>query len=152
MTALCSDARQGSLAGPSRHKRSRHERIVEVVHEALIQRWERLRGWMEADRAFRRWQEGLQASLRQWEKSDWDEGALLHGAPLIQAESWLAARSEELSATEAEFIAASIALRERRAAEREVLRQRELATERSGAACWPCWLACWPLLQSLHWR
>ena len=32
---------------------------VEIVHEALIQRWERLKAWMDADRAFRTWQETL---------------------------------------------------------------------------------------------
>ena len=105
---------------------------VEVVHEALIQRWERLRGWMETDRAFRAWQERLRASLHQWEASEQDEGALLHGAPLAQAENWLAARPDELSNAESAFIRASIALRERREVEREAQRRRELATERRG--------------------
>ena len=93
--------------------------IVEVVHEALIQRWGQLRAWMDADRAFRTWQEGLRAALRQWETSDRDEGALLRGAPLAQAESWLAERADELSEAERDFIQASVGLRERRQAERE---------------------------------
>jgi WD40 repeat protein/DNA-binding SARP family transcriptional activator len=105
---------------------------AEVVHEALIQRWERLRGWMEADRAFRAWQEGLRASLRQWEASEQDEGALLRGAPLAQAENWLATRPDELGAAETAFIRASIARRERREVQREEQRRRELATERRG--------------------
>ena len=41
--------------------------MVELAHEALIQKWERLRDWMAADRAFRTWQEGLRVALRQWE-------------------------------------------------------------------------------------
>jgi WD40 repeat protein/DNA-binding SARP family transcriptional activator len=103
---------------------------AEVVHEALIQRWERLRRWMETDRAFRSWQEELRTGLRHWENSGRDEGALLRGAPLIQAEAWLAEKPAELSASEARFIEASIALRNRRAAERDAQRQRELAAER----------------------
>jgi WD40 repeat protein/DNA-binding SARP family transcriptional activator len=108
------------------------DETVEIVHEALIQRWERLHGWMAADRAFRSWQEGLRASLRQWEQSGQDEGALLRAAPLAQAEGWLAARPAELSGAETAFIRASLALRGRRAAEREAQRQRELTAERRG--------------------
>ena len=39
--------------------------IVEVVHEALIQNWERLRKWMDEDREFRTWQERLRAAHRE---------------------------------------------------------------------------------------
>jgi len=100
--------------------------IAEVVHEALIQRWGQLRAWIDAHRAFRTWQEGLRASLRQWETSDCDEGALLRGALLAQAESWLAERGDELSGTERDFIRASVGLRERRQAERERRRRRTI--------------------------
>ena len=99
---------------------------VEVVHEALIQRWERLRDWIEADRAFRTWQESLRVAIHQWEITDRDEGALLRGVPLSQAESWLEERGEEFSANERDFIQASIALREHKARELEQQRQREL--------------------------
>ncbi|MEJ2599878.1 MAG: BTAD domain-containing putative transcriptional regulator [Anaerolineales bacterium] len=100
------------------------DETVEVVHEALIQRWGRLRGWMDADRAFRTWQEGLRAALRQWELSNNDEGALLRGVPLSQAEDWLAERRNELSLAELTFIQVSVALRERRQAERDRRRRR----------------------------
>ncbi|MGD2178569.1 MAG: BTAD domain-containing putative transcriptional regulator, partial [Anaerolineae bacterium] len=96
---------------------------VELVHEALIQRWGRLRGWMEADRAFRTWQERLRAALLAWESSGQDEGALLRGAPLVEAESWLDERARELGAAEVAFIQAGMALRERRQREREQRRR-----------------------------
>jgi WD40 repeat protein/DNA-binding SARP family transcriptional activator len=99
---------------------------VELVHEALIAGWARLQGWMETDRAFRTWQEGLRAALRQWELSDNDDGALLRGAPLAQAENWLAERATELSLAEKEFIQAGVALRESRQAGRERRRRRTL--------------------------
>jgi len=99
---------------------------VEVAHEALIQRWGRLRDWMEADRTFRAWQERLRAAVRQWQATDRDEGALLRGAPLTEAENQLEARAEELGHLERAFIEASIARREERAAEREARRRREV--------------------------
>ncbi len=102
------------------------EETVEIVHEALIGNWERLRSWIEAERAFRTWQEGLRSAMRRWEATGEDEGALLRGAPLAEAEGWRGSHTASLSETELEFINAGIQLRERDASERELLRQREL--------------------------
>jgi WD40 repeat protein/transcriptional regulator with XRE-family HTH domain len=99
---------------------------VEVAHEALIREWGRLRGWLEEDREFLLWGQRLRAALHQWEASQEDEGALLRGAPLAEAENWLNQRQTDLSQTERAFIQAGLELRERRAAEREAQRQREL--------------------------
>ena len=107
------------------------EETVEVVHEALIQRWGKLRAWLEIDRTFRAWQERLRATLRAWEISDRDDGALLRGAPLAEAEEWLAQRGDVLSASESAFIEAGIALRTQREQERESRRQRELEQARA---------------------
>jgi len=96
---------------------------VEVVHEALIRSWDRLREWIDADRAFRSWQEGLRANLRQWESTGQDKGALLRGVPLAQAEEWLANRTEDLSPAEAAFIRASLE-RDRMIRSRRVRRRR----------------------------
>jgi WD40 repeat protein len=102
------------------------EETVEIVHEALIGGWERLRLWIELDRSFRIWQERLRASLRQWEASGKDEGALLRGAPLAEAEGWLQSRPVELSLAERVFIQLSLALRDREPKERERRRQRTI--------------------------
>lgn len=91
---------------------------VEVVHEALIRGWGQLQAWLEADRAFRTWQERLRA-------------ALLRGAPLAEAEGWLDERAGELSEAEQGFIQAGLALREQRAVEQEARRQRELEAARA---------------------
>ncbi|MDY7077293.1 MAG: BTAD domain-containing putative transcriptional regulator [Chloroflexota bacterium] len=99
---------------------------VEVVHEALIQRWGQLRAWMDAGRAFRTWQEGLRAALRGWQTSERDEGSLLRGVSLAQAEGWLAEREGELSEAERDFIQASVDLRERKQTERERRRRRTI--------------------------
>jgi len=98
---------------------------VEVVHEALIQHWEQIQTWMAEDRAFRTWQERLRVSVGTWLDTDRDEGVLLRGVPLGEAEGWLADRRDGLGPTEAAFVEASIDLRERRAAEREAQLQRE---------------------------
>jgi WD40 repeat protein len=99
---------------------------VEVVHEALIQRWGQLREWMAANRAFRVWQERLRAALRAWEASNRDEGAMLRGAPLAEAEGWRAEREDDLSAAERAFIQAGVALRKRRQLERDRRRRRAI--------------------------
>jgi len=106
-----------------------HE-TAEVVHEALIRSWERLREWINADRRFRTWQERLRYALRQWEASDHDEGALLRGAPLAEAEGWLPQRGDELSDAERAYIAAGLELRDRRTHERQAQLEREAASAR----------------------
>jgi WD40 repeat protein len=80
---------------------------VEVVHEALLSGWSRLRQWIEIDREFRAWQERLRTSVTQWEASNHDRGALLRGAPLAEAERWLQARPTDISPTEQMFVIAS---------------------------------------------
>jgi WD40 repeat protein/serine/threonine protein kinase len=99
---------------------------VEVAHEALIREWDRLRQWLDEDREFLMWQQRLRAGLHQWQASKQDEGALLRGAPLTEAENWLNQRRTDLNEAEREFIQASQAVWERQTAEREAQRQREL--------------------------
>jgi WD40 repeat protein len=88
------------------------QETVEVVHEALIRNWGELRGWMEIDRVFRAWQERLRGSVQQWQETDQDEGSLLHGLALEEAEKQLRQRPEELVA-ESDFIKMSIQNRDR---------------------------------------
>ncbi len=89
------------------------EETVEIVHEALIRSWGRLEQWMRVDGEFRRWQEQLRATIRQWQSSERDEGALLRGKPLADAEYWYSKRLVELSDGERCFIQLSLELRDR---------------------------------------
>lgn len=89
------------------------EETIEIVHEALIAGWFRLRLWIELDRSFRTWQERLRAAMRQWQTSGRDEGALLRGATLAEAEGWLHSRSVELNPAERSFIEQSRLVRSR---------------------------------------
>jgi hypothetical protein len=86
------------------------EETVEIVHEALIREWPRLRQWMKDDRAFRLWQERLRGVMHHWESSCKDKGALLRGVPLVEARRWWRERPDELQA-EKTFILASLNLR-----------------------------------------
>ncbi|MCP4695349.1 MAG: hypothetical protein GY862_00665 [Gammaproteobacteria bacterium] len=81
---------------------------VEVMHEALIHHWQPLREWMDEDRAFRVWQEGL--------RRDMQDKALLTGARLSTAKEWLQQRREDLSANERTFIQRSTAAQQWRIA------------------------------------
>ncbi|MBP5974554.1 CHAT domain-containing protein [Brasilonema sp. CT11] len=88
------------------------EETVEIVHEALIRSWGRLEQWIQVDGEFRYWQEQLRSLIRQWESSGRDEGALLRGKPLSDAEYWQSKRIDELSTGERHFIQLSLALRD----------------------------------------
>ncbi|NEO31699.1 MAG: hypothetical protein F6K36_14935 [Symploca sp. SIO3C6] len=94
------------------------QETVEIVHEALIQNWDDLQKWIENDRKFRTWQEGLRFAIRQWQQSGKDKGALLRGRQLFEAKDWLQRRRIDLEA-EREYIEVSVE-------ERNVEIQREL--------------------------
>ncbi|MEP0884634.1 trypsin-like peptidase domain-containing protein [Trichocoleus sp. ST-U3] len=95
------------------------EETVEIVHEALIQKWQRIREWMKADRTFRTWQERLRAAMRQWRVSNQDTGALLRGFPLNEAQDWLQKRRTYLPPDEREYIEISWKFHEQDEAERK---------------------------------
>lgn len=92
---------------------------AEIIHEVLIESWERLRSWIDADRKFRAWQQRLRATLYQWQFSQRDPGALLRGFPLVEAEEWMRLRKAAVNEVEHEFIEASL----------QQYRQEQLAAE-----------------------
>ncbi|GAA6615430.1 CHAT domain-containing protein [Scytonema sp. NUACC26] len=95
---------------------------VEIVHEALIREWERLRQWIELDRDFRTWLQGLRSAMYQWHINGRDDDSLLRGKPLADAEEWLQKRANELI-SERIFIEASLGLRHRERKQRDRLRR-----------------------------
>ncbi|HZF10937.1 MAG TPA: TIR domain-containing protein [Thermoanaerobaculia bacterium] len=113
------------LAGPETRllvtgKNEKDEGVVEVVHEALIQSWERLRRWLDEDREFLLWRERLRTYLTEHERN----GALLSGAPLAEAQRWLGERKQDLSGKEVDLVGSSIRARDRVSAA-EVRRQHQ---------------------------
>jgi hypothetical protein len=77
---------------------------IEVVHEALIRRWEKLREALSRDREFLLWRRRLDFRRREWEANQRHESLLLQGVPLEEAKRWLNERGAEVISTENEFI------------------------------------------------
>lgn len=97
---------------------STRERTVEIVHEALIEGWTRLKEWMEDEREFRTWQEQLRTAIDLWKKNKQDGGLLLRGALLDEAIDWQQRKESErqfdaVSTSEKKYIKASLASRNR---------------------------------------
>jgi WD40 repeat protein len=80
---------------------------LELVHEALIDGWARLRQWADQDRVFRAWQERVREDSAEWEKLEGDPGALLRGMPLAEAMRWLDDREDDIGDAERRYIKAS---------------------------------------------
>jgi WD40 repeat protein len=110
------------------------EETVEVAHEALIHHWDRLRGWLNTDRELLLWRQRLRHDLAVWQRTARDEGALLRGVSLAEAERWLADRPEHLAQGEREFIQASLDLRGREQQNRQRLQRRRMLVLASGLA------------------
>ncbi len=108
--------------------------LAEIVHEALIQRWGLLRGWIDTDRAFYLWHQRTRVAAAQWTATGHDPGALLRGAPLAEALDWTANRAGDIGPDVAEFVAESLSQQEQERAEKEArlaheLKQAQIMTE-----------------------
>jgi hypothetical protein len=91
-----------------------HE-TAEVVHEALIRQWPRLAGWINQDRAFLSWLRQIRSNADQWLADPTDDGPLLRGGMLAQAEDWSKRRDDDFSPDERRYIKTGLALRDREA-------------------------------------
>jgi hypothetical protein len=76
------------------------ETFAEVTHETIFRRWDTLRAWIAAEREFLAWRTGIEAARRAWQAAPQDSknDALLVGAALTNAQSWLDKRAKELVA------------------------------------------------------
>lgn len=86
---------------------------AQVAHEALLREWPRLRTWLAEDRDGRRLHHQIAAAAHDWEAADRDEGAVLRGARLAAAEDWTECHQDDLTQAEQDYVAASLAARER---------------------------------------
>jgi formylglycine-generating enzyme required for sulfatase activity len=86
------------------------ETYAEVAHEAIFRRWDKLHRWVDGEREFLMWRTGLERDRRRWQATPdaSKQDALLMGAALAQAQSWLARRAEDLLAPDRKFIGLSI--------------------------------------------
>jgi len=88
----------------SRIDENNSQRLTEVAHEALFQTWTRLKQWLDAERGFLEWRHRLQTEIADWEHVNQDKGALLRGATLNEALTWLEKKSSQLREKEQIFI------------------------------------------------
>ena len=101
------------------------QEIVDIIHDALIREWGQLQQWLKEDRVFLLWSQGVDEGARAWIGTDpanpekRDDGRLMHGRVLEEAEDRLKERGTELSKEQSEFIHASLDLRDKERAERE---------------------------------
>jgi WD40 repeat protein len=86
---------------------------VEIIHDALLQQWGRLRHWTIEQQEFYLWRQRLDERLQEWDEKERDKDTLLRGVLLTEAERWLAERPDDLNRDERKYIYKSIALRER---------------------------------------
>jgi formylglycine-generating enzyme required for sulfatase activity len=80
---------------------------IEVSHEALIRHWDRLKGWVDADRRFLLWQQRLRIVVDQYEENHMSADLLLRGFPLTEALEWLKNKPDSFSRRERQFVTAS---------------------------------------------
>ncbi len=100
---------------------------VEVAHEAIIQRWERLREWIDASRADIRQQRLLSTATAEWEQAGRERSYLLSGSRLAQFEGWAGQTDIALTPSECVFLEASITENRRQRALRRRIRNFTLA-------------------------
>ena len=84
------------------------EDSVELVHEALLRHWERLRTWLSDDEAFVRARARLTVAATRWDAEERNPDLLLgEGKPLLDAGELLTERRDALRAVDVAFIEAS---------------------------------------------
>ncbi len=110
------------------------EPTVEVAHEALLTRWERLRGWLAESRNDLRLERQLAAAADDWQANGHDDSYLLHGARLAQFEAWQPQSTLALLPREAVYLQASQAAHLARQTEEAERRRLELETAQQLAA------------------
>jgi WD40 repeat protein/DNA-binding SARP family transcriptional activator len=79
---------------------------VELVHEALLEQWPRLKAWVEEDAQGRRLHLHLTQAASEWEAADREPGELYRGARLAAALEWADAARDDaaLNRLEREFL------------------------------------------------
>ncbi|MCX4632241.1 serine protease [Streptomyces sp. NBC_01443] len=78
---------------------------VELVHEALINGWEKLARWAAEDRSFLQWRESLRHDMDRWEGSE--RKVPPHTVALEGARLWVSERGADLSTAEHAFLEAA---------------------------------------------
>jgi WD40 repeat protein/DNA-binding SARP family transcriptional activator len=106
---------------------------LELAHEALLRAWPRLQQWVDEGRDDLRQQRRLAVAAGQWLESTRDTSFLLTGSRLEQISAWATMSRVLLAPLEQEYLAASLAERDRLAHAEQQRREHEAALERRSA-------------------
>ena len=120
---------QARLLTSDRHPETR-EPTIEVAHEAVLQRWPRLLGWIDADREWLRALGQLRQAAATWQELDEDPGALLRGARLERALEVTGGRTDAVPVAVRRFLDASVATRDAEAAREAEVAAQQVRTNR----------------------
>jgi WD40 repeat protein/energy-coupling factor transporter ATP-binding protein EcfA2 len=90
------------------HDEEAGQEVIDVSHEALIQGWPRLQGWVNEDRAGLIIHRRLTAAAKEWQINRRDYGFLYRGAQLAQAEEWAETHEDDMNSLERRFLRASV--------------------------------------------
>ncbi|WP_162788313.1 hypothetical protein [Amycolatopsis albispora] len=103
---------------------------VQISHEALLQAWPRLRGWLDDDRAGRQVHRRLTLAARAWRDHGRTDDDLYQGGTLAAAHTWAEEHRDELNPLEREFLDAGARRRDAAdaAARRRVRRRYQLTS------------------------
>ncbi|MFS8064763.1 MAG: protein kinase domain-containing protein, partial [Byssovorax sp.] len=105
----------------------REDKTVELVHESLIERWAKLRAWLDEDQHDAQFLAELRSAAAQWQKNGRAEGLLWRDEAAHRARAWLegrrAAGRDGIVGKELGYLEAVIGLSERT----KKLRQRIVA-------------------------
>ncbi len=102
---------------------------VQLSSNDLLRHWPRIQSWIQEDREFLLWRQNLIVAIAEWKKVNEDNGALLSGAPLEQANKWRVDRSDDLNENELNYINRSVDEDERRRSEQLEREEREKRNE-----------------------
>lgn len=105
---------------------STREPMIEVAHEALIRRWDRLRIWLDESRDDLRLHYKLIAALNEWQTYQQHNDFLLTRGRLVQFEDWAKNTNIKLSPDEKNFLEISIEQQNTQIAAEEKRQQQEL--------------------------
>ncbi|WP_217246910.1 trypsin-like peptidase domain-containing protein [Streptomyces sp. AC602_WCS936] len=94
---------------------------AELAHQALVETWPRLRRWVEENREFRSWQEGLRRSLQTWQEQGRPKTLVLGREQVTEARRWVDERATEVPLEEAEFVEVSVQVQQRRTRRRRLV-------------------------------
>lgn len=80
---------------------------VQIAHEALLQTWPRLHGWIEECRDDLRTRQRISRAAAEWNAGGRDDDLLYRGTPLLSAQEWASRNADQLGPLERAFLDAS---------------------------------------------